>query len=66
MNIRTNLPFEHCDGCPEFVLSVNDKVLFYGGYEYDHSERLIDVSCKNANKCLRLNEMLKKEGEKHE
>lgn len=62
MDIRKRLPFEHCETCPEFILSVDDKVLFYGTQS---SERVIDVRCKNETKCLRLNEMNKKEMNKN-
>jgi hypothetical protein len=51
MEIRTNLPFKHCEKCPEFILSVDDKVLYFSS---GYTERVIDVRCKNANLCKRL------------
>ena len=60
MEIRKDLPFPYCDECEEFVLKVDDHLLFYG----NGSERVLTVRCKNANKCLHLKRNLdRKEAE---
>ena len=56
MEIRTNLPFKHCEDCPEFILNVDDKVLYFSS---GHTERVIDVYCKNASLCKRLDTVKK-------
>ena len=51
MRIEENLPFDICDSCTEFILDVDEQVLFYG---MNGSERVITVKCKHAGKCKRL------------
>ena len=60
MYIRKNLPMPECDSCTEFILDVNEQVIFH----LDRcSERILTVKCKNANLCKRLKENLKKQME---
>lgn len=51
MDIRKSFPFESCDSCPECLIDVDDKVLFFSG---ESSQRVITVSCKNEPLCRRL------------
>lgn len=51
MDIRKDFPFEHCDNCPEFILSVNEEVLFY---DFQGSTRVLTIRCKNEGLCRRL------------
>ncbi len=60
MEIRTNLPFKSCENCPEFILRVRDKVLYF---DQGITERVIDVFCKNAGLCKRLESVKKVEAD---
>jgi len=52
MTIRENFPFETCQDCNEFVLDVEEKVLFCG----EHTQRELVVSCKHSDVCRKLAE----------
>ena len=62
MKIREDLPFTFCNSCPEFILDVNEQVIF-GGDEV--AAREIIVRCRNERLCRRLKDM-KLEDMKHE
>ena len=52
MDIKKDLPFAHCDSCPEFMLDVEEQVLF----SEKNSYRELVVRCKNDTLCKRLKE----------
>lgn len=54
MDIKQNLPFTHCETCPEFVLKVNEQAFFSNGI----TERIIEVKCKNEWLCKQLEQRL--------
>ena len=43
MTIEKSLPFECCEECKEFVLSVNEQAIFNNGIQ----TKKIVVNCKN-------------------
>ena len=51
MIITQKFPYPHCDSCPEFVLDVENSVI----YEvHGILTRQMIVSCKNESLCRRL------------
>jgi len=54
MNIYTNFPFECCDSCQECILQV-DVHDAYNNNKFVH--KVMDVGCKNASLCMRLEKM---------
>lgn len=61
MRIETSLPYPFCDNCPEFILHVDEQIMFLG---FAGSERVMTVMCKNAAKCKQLKKNLEeREGE---
>ena len=50
MTITENFPFDSCQSCNELILKVEEKVLFID----KHTQREIEVSCKNADLCRQL------------
>ena len=52
MTIKENFPFESCSSCNEFVLDVQEKVLFVS----NHTQRELEVSCKHSDVCRKLAE----------
>lgn len=58
MDIQKRLPFHFCDRCDEFILKVEEQVIF----GEDHKiENVLIVRCKNEPLCKRLKEALKNE-----
>ena len=57
MDIVKQLPFDVCENCGEFILSVDQQQLWYGD---GGSHLAITVRCKNAGKCKQLKRNLKK------
>ena len=54
MKIEKNLPFDFCEDCEDFILHVEEQVLFS-----DRTVgRVLTVSCKNENRCRKLKEHL--------
>ena len=51
MDIVKQLPFDVCENCPEFLLSVEQKTLWYGD---DGSHLVLTVQCKHSEKCKHL------------
>lgn len=62
MEIRTDLPFDNCDSCPEFILDVDEQVIFA---DNNVGLRVLNVRCRNENLCRRL-EYQRKEQNRHE
>lgn len=60
MEIEKHLPFECCETCPEFIMKVQQRTLFYGD---DGSHIGLTVSCKNESKCVHLKKSLMKMNE---
>ena len=58
MKITESLPFDHCQDCKEFVLSVKEQI-YYSADKASHRELV--VQCKNAWLCRQLKEQLAKE-----
>jgi len=52
MTIEKSLPFECCEECKEFVLSVNEQAIF----NKEIQTRKIVVKCKNEWLCQQLKE----------
>ena len=53
MTINKDLPFDLCENCDQFVLDVNEQVLFGDG---QFLTRTLNVGCKNAWLCKQLAE----------
>lgn len=53
MDIIQDFPFKHCDSCPECKLDVNALTLYH---DDRIATRQLNVSCKNAELCKRLEE----------
>jgi hypothetical protein len=54
MKIIQDFPFQHCDSCPECVLNVNQTTIFGDDSVITNQ---INVSCRNAELCKRLEEV---------
>lgn len=54
MDIKQNLPFTHCETCPEFVLKVDEQAIFMEGT----TTRVLEVTCKNEWLCKQLEQRL--------
>ena len=50
MKINENLPFEHCEKCPEFILNVDEQVIFTDGV----ATRTLNVGCKHEWLCKQI------------
>ena len=58
MKIEKDLPFDHCENCPKFIVDTDEQVIFAdGGYR----TRILKVGCKNAWLCMQLKDFLKEE-----
>ena len=51
MIIEQDLPYKHCESCPEFILSLHEETMFA---EDGIMTRKLEVSCKNEPLCRRL------------
>jgi hypothetical protein len=63
MDIRKELPFDVCDNCPEFVLSVDQQTLWYGD---GGSHLVLTIHCKNDAICNHLKTNLNRLENQHE
>lgn len=61
MKIETNLPFEFCDDCQNFIMDVEQQVIFA---DEGFRTRILTVGCKNEWLCQQLKDQLK--GERHD
>lgn len=55
MTIEKNLPFDFCENCEDFILHVEEQVLFADERQFG---RTLTVSCKNESRCKKLREHL--------
>lgn len=62
MEIDVRLPYSFCERCSEFILDVDEQILFYG---MGGSHRALTVKCKNAAKCKTLKENLDRMGDRN-
>lgn len=58
MEIRKDLPFNHCDNCSQFVVDVDEQIVFN---DNKPSVRVLTVGCKNEWLCKQLKEEIAKE-----
>ena len=61
MRIEKDFPFDICENCNEFIMDVEEKVLFFG---MEGSERVLIVRCKHSGKCKRLIKNLERNEDK--
>lgn len=50
MEIKTRLPFDCCENCEDYLMHVEEQVIFV----QNGSVREILVSCKRENQCRRM------------
>ncbi len=58
MDIRQNLPFEHCERCKSFVMDVEQQSVFG---DDGLLTRILFVGCKHEWMCKQLEDMIRKE-----